>query len=120
MNAAGSLSPPAACRIIAQVLHILFSFAYKIYNKYLNNEIYVKLFKKDEDGKEFTGILNEVSDEEKYIVLKLDNKDKKIFLKDIATAHTVYDFDAVLKQNSDNINLNKLNKFNKKQGELEK
>lgn len=86
----------------------------RLYNKYLNNEIYVKLFKKDEDGKEFTGILNEVSDEEKYIVLKLDNKDKKIFLKDIATAHTVYDFDAVLKQNSDNINLNKLNKFNKK------
>lgn len=86
----------------------------RLYNKYLNNEIYVKLFKKDEDGKEFTGILNEVNDEEKYIILKLDDKDKKIFLKDIATAHTVYDFDAVLKQNSDNINLNKLNKFNKK------
>ncbi len=86
----------------------------RLYNKYVNNEIYVKLFKKDEDGKEFTGILNEVNDEEKYIVLKLDNKDKKISLKDIATAHTVYDFDAVLKQNSDNINLNKLNKFNKK------
>lgn len=86
----------------------------RLYNKYLNNEIYVKLFKKDEDGKEFTGILNEVNDEEMYIILKLDDKDKKIFLKDIATAHTVYDFDAVLKQNSDNINLNKLNKFNKK------
>lgn len=86
----------------------------RLYNKYVNNEIYVKLFKKDEDGKEFTGILNQVNDEEKYIVLKLDNKDKKISLKDIATAHTVYDFDAVLKQNSDNINLNKLNKFNKK------
>lgn len=86
----------------------------RLYNKYLNNEIYVKLFKKDEDGKEFTGILNEVNDEEMYIILKLDDKDKKIFLKDIATAHTVYDFDAVLKQNSDNVNLNKLNKFNKK------
>lgn len=86
----------------------------RLYNKYLNNEIYVKLFKKDEDGKEFTGMLNEVNDEEKYIILKLDENDKKIFLKDIATAHTVYDFDAVLKQNSDNINLNKLNKFNKK------
>lgn len=86
----------------------------RLYNKYLNNEIYVKLFKKDEDGKEFTGILNEVNDEEMYIILRLDDKDKKIFLKDIATAHTVYDFDAVLKQNSDNVNLNKLNKFNKK------
>lgn len=86
----------------------------RLYNKYLNSEIFIKLFKKDEDGKEFTGILNEVNDEEKYIVLKLNDKDKKISLKDIATAHTVYDFDAVLKQNSDNINLNKLNKFNKK------
>ena len=86
----------------------------ELYNKYLNSEIFIKLFKKDEDGKEFTGILNEVNDEEKYIVLKLNDKDKKISLKDIATAHTVYDFDAVLKQNSDNINLNKLNKFNKK------
>lgn len=86
----------------------------RLYNKYLNSEIFIKLFKKDEDGKEFTGILNEVNDEEKYIVLKLNDKDKKITLKDIATAHTVYDFDAVLKQNSDNINLNKLNKFNKK------
>lgn len=86
----------------------------RLYNKYINKEIYVKLFKKDEDGKEFTGILNEVNDEEKYIILKINELDKKIYLKDIAVAHTVYDFNVVLKQNSDNVNLNKLNKFNKK------
>lgn len=86
----------------------------KLYNKYIGREIYVKLFKKDEDGKEFTGILNEVNEEEKFIILKLDDIEKKIYLKDIAVAHTVYDFNAVLKQNSDNVNLNKLNKFNKK------
>lgn len=86
----------------------------KLYKKYLNNEVYIKLFKKDEDGKEFTGILNEVNEEEGYIILKLEELEKKVELKNIATAHTVYDFDAVLKQNSDNVNLNKLNKFNKK------
>lgn len=86
----------------------------KLYKKYLNSEVYIKLFKKDEDGKEFTGILSEVNDEDNYIILNVANKQKKILLKDIATAHTVYDFDAVLRQNSDNVNLNKLNKFNKK------
>lgn len=86
----------------------------KLYKKYLNNEVYIKLFKKDEDGKEFTGILHEVNEAEGYVILKLENLEKKIELKNIATAHTVYDFDAVLKQNSDNVNLNKLNKFNKK------
>lgn len=86
----------------------------RLYKKYINSEVYIKLFKKDVDGKEFTGILLELNEDEKYIILKIENRDKKIYLKDIATSHTVYDFDAVLKQNSDNVNLNKLNKFNKK------
>lgn len=86
----------------------------KLYKKYINHEIYIKLFKKDEDGKEFTGILTDIDEDREYITLKLENKNKIIDLKNVTTAHTVYDFDAVLKQNSDHVNLNKLNKFNKK------
>ncbi len=84
----------------------------RLYKKYINSEIYVKLYKKDEDGKEFIGILSEVNENQNYIVLKIKDKEKNINLKDISSAHTVYDFDAVLKENSDNVNLNRLNKFN--------
>ena len=63
----------------------------KLYKKYTGREIHVKLFK-----------------------VKVEDKDVEINIKDIATAYTTYDFDAVLKGNTDNVNLNKLNKFNKK------
>lgn len=84
-----------------------------LYHKYIGNEIYVKLFQKDEDGKEFTGKLISVEGE-KSIVIELANGEKSILLDNIASAHTVYDFNRVLKENADNVNLNKLNKFNKK------
>ena len=64
--------------------------------------------------KEFNAIIESVDEDEDSIVLKMeDNKKIKIALKDIATAYTTYDFNAALKGNTDNVNLNKLNKFNK-------
>ncbi len=83
----------------------------KLFQKYIHSEIYIKLFKKQEDGKEFTGILKEVDFENEKITLEYENKEKEFLLKDIATAHTVYDFDAILKENSDHVNLNKLSRF---------
>lgn len=85
----------------------------KLYKKYTGEEIHVKLFKKQEDMKEFEGILVSVDEQNESIVVKVQDKEMKIMLKDIATAYTTYDFDAALKGNTDNVNLNKLNKFNK-------
>lgn len=85
----------------------------KLYKKYIGNEIYVKLFKKIEYGKELTGILISVDDENNSITLKMENNDVTINLNDITTAHTVYDFSKDLKD-SKPVNLNQLNKFNKK------
>ena len=86
----------------------------KLYKKYTGREIHVKLFKKMDDLKEFEGILESVNEEENKITVNVDGKNVEINIKDIATAYTTYDFDAVLKGNTDNVNLNKLNKFNKK------
>lgn len=86
----------------------------KLYKKYTGKEIHVKLFKKLDELKEFNAIIESVDEDENSIVLKMeDNKKIKIALKDIATAYTTYDFNAALKGNTDNVNLNKLNKFNK-------
>ena len=86
----------------------------KLYKKYTGKEIHVKLFKKMDDLKEFEGILESVNEDEEKVIVKVEDKDVEINIKDIATAYTTYDFDAVLKGNTDNVNLNKLNKFNKK------
>jgi ribosome maturation factor RimP len=86
----------------------------KLYKKYMNQEIHIKLFKKQDDLKEFNAHVISVDDEEKSIVVKTEkNTEVKILLKDIATAYTTYDFNSALKGNTDNVNLNKLNKFNK-------
>ena len=86
----------------------------KLYKKYTGREIHVKLFKKMDDLKEFEGILESVNEEENKITVNVDGKNVEINIKDIATAYTTYDFDAILNGNTDNVNLNKLNKFNKK------
>lgn len=84
----------------------------KLYNKYIGHEIYVKLFKKNEKyGKEITGILKKVDDG--TIFIECDGDIAKLNVADVANAHTVYDFSECFKQ-KDNVNLNKLNKFNKK------
>ena len=84
----------------------------KLYKKYLGYEVAIKLYKKHEKyGKELTGILNTVNDEE--INLKVSEDIVTLKITDISSAHTVYDFSNSFK-NGDNVNLNKLNKFNKK------
>ena len=86
----------------------------KLYKKYMGKEIHVKLFKKQDDLKEFDAIIESVDEEEQKVsVTTEDNKKISLFLKDIATAYTTYDFNSALKGNTDNVNLNKLNKFNK-------
>lgn len=86
----------------------------KLYEKYTGKEIHIKLFKKQDDIKEFEGILKSVNKEDESICIQIDDeKQMTILLKDIATAYTTYNFNEALKGNTDNVNLNKLNKFNK-------
>lgn len=86
----------------------------KLYKKYMGQEIHVKLFKKQNDLKEFEAVIKAVNEDEETVTLTVDEKDElTLSLKDIATAYTTYDFDSALKGNTDNVNLNKLNKFNK-------
>lgn len=80
----------------------------KLYKKYIGNEIYVKLYKKQEYGKEIVGILKDANDNN--ITLIVNETNIVVDINDIATAHTVYDFDSAFK-NKDNVNINELKKF---------
>ena len=60
------------------------------------------------------GIIKDVDEDKEIVILELEDKNNlELLLKDIASAYTTYDFDTALKGNTDNVNLNKLNKFNK-------
>lgn len=85
----------------------------KLFKKYVGHEIMVKLFQKKEFGKELTGILKKVEENESNIVLECNGKDIIINKQEIATAHTIYDFKEDFKEEK-NVNLNQLNHFNKK------
>lgn len=80
----------------------------KLFEKYIGSEIYVKLYKKLDDKKEITGILKSVNDNN--VVIESLEKEYIFNIKDIAVAHTIYDFDNAFK-NKDNVNINKLKKF---------
>lgn len=80
----------------------------KLFEKYIGSEVYVKLYKKIDDKKEITGILKSVNDNN--IVIESLEKEYIFNIKDIAVAHTIYDFDNAFK-NKDNVNINKLKKF---------
>ena len=80
----------------------------KLFEKYIGSEAYVKLYKKLDDKKEITGILKSVNDNN--IVIESLEKEYIFNIKDIAVAHTIYDFDNAFK-NKDNVNINKLKKF---------
>lgn len=82
----------------------------KLYKKYIGNNIYIKLYKKQNDKKEITGTLKNVDEQNDNIVVSVDNEDNLFNIKDIATAHTIYAFDNIFK-NKDNVNINKLKKF---------
>ena len=84
----------------------------RLYKKYIGKEAHVKLYKKLDDLKEFNAVIENVNEEDEIITFTLeDGNSKELSLKEIATAYTTYDFDAVLKGNTDNVNLNKLNKI---------
>lgn len=82
----------------------------KLYKKYTGENINVKLFKKNEIGKEFECILESVKEENESINVKIENKTYEIKLSEISSAHTVFDFQDSLKEKNP-VNLNKLNKF---------
>lgn len=63
-----------------------------LYKKYKGYDIHIKLFEKIESGKEFDAKLIDYIDSTSEIVVMLDNKEIKINIKDIASAHTAYDF----------------------------
>lgn len=85
-----------------------------LYKKYVGKRIHVKLFQKSEYGKEFECDLIAVDVEKGEVELMIQDKETCIIsLNDIASAHTVYDF-SEMKSQKDDVNLNKLNKFNKK------
>ena len=62
----------------------------KHYESQIGNEINVKLFKPIEKQKEFIGVLTEYNDKE--ITLKLEERNIKIDLKDIALAKTIFNW----------------------------
>ena len=62
----------------------------KHYISQIGSEISVKLFKTIDKRKELIGILEEYNDKE--IILKLDEKEIKIDLKDIALAKTIFNW----------------------------
>ncbi len=86
----------------------------KLYKKYIGKNIHVKLFSKIDNKKEFEATIVDVDEPSEKITLRLeDNNTIELMLKEISSAYTTYDFDTVLRGNTDNVNLNKLNKFNK-------
>jgi len=82
----------------------------KLYKKYTGENINIKLFKKNEIGKEFECILESVNEENESISVKVEDKTFEINLSDISSAHTVFDFQDSLKEKNP-VNLNKLNNF---------
>ena len=63
----------------------------KLYNKYIGNEVRLKLFKKILGSKEIQGKLVDVKND--VIVVNVDNSDIEINIKDIAVGNTVFDFE---------------------------
>ena len=53
----------------------------------------------------------QVTLEDEIVTLLISGVSYDINLKDIASAHTVYNFSEALKENSDNVNINELKKF---------
>lgn len=84
----------------------------RLYKKYIGKEAHIKLYKKVDNLKEFNAIIESVNEEDEKVTFTLEDGTTQEFnLKEITTAYTTYDFDSVLKGNTDNVNLNKLNKI---------
>jgi ribosome maturation factor RimP len=71
-----------------------------LYKKYKGSNIHIKLFEKIDLGKEFDAKLVDYINDTKDVVIALENEtERKINIKNIASAHTVYDFDKYFKEN---------------------
>lgn len=82
----------------------------KLYTKYIGEEVAIKLFKKtnilkDIDLKEFTAKLTAFNKEDKKVTFKkdFDGVDVTFTLnkEEIASAHTVYDYDKMFKESKE-------------------
>ncbi len=62
----------------------------KLYQKYIGNNVRIKLYKKVEEVKELEGTL--IESKEDYIVLLVEDKQIKIERENIACGNTVYEF----------------------------
>lgn len=65
----------------------------KLYKKYLNHLIHIKLYKSTNIGKEFDCILKDVDEKDKNINVELNGRNYVLELIEIANAHTVFDYD---------------------------
>ncbi len=77
----------------------------RLFKKYINEKVFVRLFKKtkftdDFLEKEFEAIIKDVNEQNGDISFEIQNKQVIIInFKDIAIAHTVFDFDEFFKNN---------------------
>ena len=75
----------------------------KLFNKYNGNRIFMRLFKKTKfsenfNEKEFEAVIKDVNEETSSITLQLDSEEIiTVNFKDVAIAHTVFDFDKFFK-----------------------
>lgn len=70
----------------------------KLYKKYVNHLIHIKLYKKTDIGKEFDCMLKEADEKDNNIEIELNGKKLVLALSEIANAHTVFDYDKILKK----------------------
>lgn len=61
------------------------------YEKQINNKIEIKLYSKIDNSKIIKGILKEYNEE--FLILKSEEKEFKVFINQIASAKTVYDWE---------------------------
>lgn len=69
----------------------------KLYKKYINSNIHIKLYKKIDIGKEFDCILVDIDELDQSVTVKVSDKILVIDISEITNAHTIYDYDKLLK-----------------------
>lgn len=62
----------------------------KLFNKYLDSKVLIKVYEKVNGQKELTGILNKANEDS--IELQIENEVVNIEMKNISSGNTVYDF----------------------------
>lgn len=81
----------------------------RLFKKYIKSMVYIKLFKKtmlteNFNEKEFQAVIEDVNEDKKEILLKLENGEAfYVNFEDIASAHTIFDFDNFFKNAKENM-----------------